>query len=331
MKLKWNGAREPISVTGADISWGGALFTVSEPLPTETESALIALPWAHGNHIPISTSILRIDQPQSDQHLVAVRFSSLLPQDELRLRKLLTMLGDGSSTADGGDSNDLFHEIDLSVCDANEFLHTLSQIATGCYTLFVSGPYKLGQSVGLSIEGPNDLPALRLRARVVKVEQLGSDISAWTGAHSLTLKFEHPSASIESLVNSYLGGYLAKGRGTRRNASLPNVGNIKRFIATNVRCAIEVDYPEFLYRLSAIWGDASAFKTLFQDLTLGDIGQSGGLPLDVWEELNFLQMVHDQAYPLPTEVNLSSTKSVQDPRAKAPPVRGWIGRKLFGA
>jgi hypothetical protein len=51
--------------------------------------------------------------------------------------------------------------------------------------------------------------------------------------------------------------------------------------------------------LERAWGDADAFDVTFRELTMGSLAEPGGWPEDAWDELGFLQDVHDLAFGLP--------------------------------
>lgn len=297
INLTLQNGSEPISAMSLDISWGGALFTVSESIPTDIRSVQIRLPWVKGEYLLIEATVLRTKLIQNGQYLVAVRFSSLLPESELRLQKLLAVLGKSGSFGNSDEPYGLFDELDVNVSDVDELRHILTQIATGRYTLSAFKAYESNQSIVLSIEGPKYLPALRLRARVVQVQQPPTKEKNAINVYSVALEFEHARESLGPLVD-YLLGILDKRSEASYATRSSRAGNSSTWgsAATNTRCAIEIDYPELLHNLTAGWGDVKAFEVLFQDMTLGEIGQSGSFPPDVWEELSFAQMVHDQVY-----------------------------------
>ena len=297
INLTLQNGSEPISAMSLDISWGGALFTVSESIPTDIRSVLIRLPWVQGEHLLIEATVLRTKLIQNGQYLVAVRFSSLLPENELRLEKLLAVLGKSDAYGNSDEPNGLFDELDVIVSDVDELRQILTQIATGRYTLPAFKAYASNQSIVLSIEGPKYLPAIRLRARVVQVQQPPTKETNAINVCSVALEFEHARESLGPLVD-YLLGILDKRSEASYTTRSSRAGSTWRSAATNTRCAIEIDYPELLHNLTAGWGDVKAFEVLFRDMTLGEIGQSGSFPPDVWEELSFAQVVHDQAYGL---------------------------------
>lgn len=295
--LTWQSGHEPISAEVRDISWGGALLTVSELLPTEAKSLLIDLPWTPGEYISVEATVMRAEGLPNGQYLTAIRFSSLCPASELRLQKLLAMLRSSGITVDSEEPTNLFHEINLIVSEIDEWRDIMAQIAAGCYTLLSIGAYELDESICLSIEGPDNFPSLRLRARIVAVQNFTGSMSNWQNVRILMLELEHPREALVPLVDHLLGFSRKKSK-TSRNVMSSSAGSSGRPVASDTHCAIELDYPELLHDLFREWGDVSAFEVLFQNLTLSDVGQSIAFPMDVWDELIFLQMVHDKAYGL---------------------------------
>ena len=197
--------REPISAEILDISWGGALLTVSELLPTETKPLLIDLPWTPGEYISVEATVMRAEGLPNGQYLTAVRFSSLCPACELKLEKLLAMLRTSDITADSEESTDLFHEIDLIASDIDEWRNIMAQIAVGRYILLSNGAYEPDESICLSIEGPDNIPTLHLRARIVSVQNLTGNMSNWQNVCILILEFEHQREALGSVVDHLLG------------------------------------------------------------------------------------------------------------------------------
>lgn len=311
INLHLQGMAQPISAVNQDISWGGALFTIDEPLPREIAKILITLPWTRGEHIAIEATILRSRPLQNGQCLVAARFASLSPLSEARLEKLLNLLKASEHAEADGESSVLFQELDVIVNDVDEFRSILTQIAAGRYAATVFETYETNQSISLSIEGPRDLPAVRLRARVVEVHPSHSKEFEWADLYRLTLEFEHPRESLR-LIADYLLSLLTDARSAAVAADSLGAREARQKIGNITRCAIESRFPEILNTLTAGWGDSEAFEVLFQDITLGDVGQSGDWPQEVWEELNLLQNVHDQAYGLSARRSsrLRATRSV---------------------
>jgi hypothetical protein len=187
----------------------------------------------------------------------------------------------------------------------------LLQISEGHYSVTVFDAYEMDQSIRLSIAGTKDLPGIRLRTRVIKVEKSHTKGFEWADLYTLTLEFEHPRKSLKALASLLLGqlsetqddSYLSfseiphwvrtaappLGKSSGDSQPCPVSGSTQR-------CVLETDFPEALNHLTAGWGDPNAFYELFQALVMGDQGQPGGWPGDAWEEIEFLQNVHDRAY-----------------------------------
>jgi len=202
VKVTLDHTHETISTTCQDISWGGVAFNVLGPLPEEAKSVLIAFPWTRGKSLLINATILRKTRLENGQYLVATRFSCLIPENEAKLVKLLRMLITKDATADRSEPTSLFMSLNLIVSDFDEFRSMLAQMVTGTYTLLSFNAYELDQSVGLLVEGPDDLPPFSLRGRVTEVQQARSGEADWTGLYQLTLALEHPKAALRQLVDA---------------------------------------------------------------------------------------------------------------------------------
>lgn len=59
---------------------------------------------------------------------------------------------------------------------------------------------------------------------------------------------------------------------------------------------LEVRFSHVLTRLVLCWGDPSCFHRVFEDLVYDKRGNRGGWPIGAFEELEFLQRIHDAAY-----------------------------------
>ncbi|TCT22768.1 PilZ domain-containing protein [Thiobaca trueperi] len=314
IKVILPGVAEPVTALNEDISWGGALFAMAEPLPQQTEPLRIVLPWKRDEQITADARLLRARPLENGRYLVAVRFVSLSPRSQSRLERLLKMLGAGGTQAHGGPSDGLVRELEVTVNDAEDLRRMLLQIAEGHYSVTVFDAYELDQSIRLSIAGTKDLPGIRLRTRVVKVEKSHTKGFEWADLHTLTLEFEHPRKSLKALASLLLGqlpetqddSYLCfseipswvrtaappLGKSSGDSQPCPVSGSTQR-------CVLETDFPEALNHLTAGWGDPDAFHELFQSLVMGDHGQPGGWPENAWEEIEFLQNLHDRSYGLP--------------------------------
>jgi len=222
------------------------------------------------------------------------------------------MLKAKDRSSGGQDVPTLTRELEVTVSDEEDLRKMLAEILTGRQTVTVFDAYEPDQSISLSIVGTKDLPGIRLRARVIEVQKSHSKEFGWANLYTLTLEFEHPRKEIRSFVKLLLGQMNDASRRSEldqsevpdwiRNraawsAAPEGVDKVWMAVKSNVLSTLESDFPESVNYLVAGWGDVDAFETLFSDLVLGDHhGLPGGWPADAWEELEFLQRVHDQAY-----------------------------------
>jgi hypothetical protein len=308
IKVTFSRMTEAMDAINQDISWGGVLFVIADPPPQETGSLRIVLPWKQSEKITADAHLVRVKRLQNGNYLIAARFYSLSPRSHARLERLLKMLyGDQPESSEN--INSLVRDLEVTINDTNELRRILAQIATGRYTVTVSSAYANNQSVRLSIAGSRGLPVIRLRARVTDVEKLSSNYFDWADLYTLKLLFEHPRASIKTFVDLLLNSLpetcydanseLLNAPDQIRSAVFANPTNAdqaQRAGKSGVLCALETQFPEALNHLTVGWGDVAAFESFFRDLILGDQGSPDGWPLDAWQELEFLQDIHDRAY-----------------------------------
>ncbi len=305
VKVVLPGHDEPVTATNQDISWGGALLLIAEPLPQQTGPLRISLPWKRGEEITVHAQLLRAKPLQDGQYLAAVRFVSLSPRSQSRLERLLKMLSTSQESTELDAPSDLFRELEVTVSDADELRRVLRQVATGKYKVTVFDAYELNQSISLSITGTQDLPGIRLRARVMDVRRSRSKGFDWTNLYTLSLEFEHPRRSVKAFVKLLLDQLpeaCPERRGVpdwMRRATLARSAR-DRAVHSGALCALETQFPEAINRLVAGWGDADAFDIMFCDLMFGEQGQPGGWPAAAWAELELLQNIHDTAYGVPS-------------------------------
>ncbi|MBK1693279.1 pilus assembly protein PilZ [Chromatium weissei] len=309
IRVTFSRMTESMHAINQDLSWGGALFIINEQPPQETGSVRLVLPWKQGEKITADAQLVRVKRLQNGTYLIAVRFYSLSPRSHARLEKLLKMLNGGQSSMIAEDSSGLVRDLEITVVDTNELRRMLAQIATGEHKVTVSSAYEENQSIRLSIAGTRGLPVIRLRARVIGVQKVHSNYFDWTDLYTLKLAFEHPKDSIRTFVDLLLNSLPE----TRYNTNSQLTDLMEPFSPTafanstlvdrgwqsgtsGIPCVLETTFPEALNHLTIGWGDVEAFETFFQDLTLGDQGSPGGWPADAWEELEFLQKIHDRAY-----------------------------------
>ena len=59
---------------------------------------------------------------------------------------------------------------------------------------------------------------------------------------------------------------------------------------------LETRFHHIVERLLVCWGSPAEFNAMFSDLVFDTRSDRTGWPLDAWEELQFLQHLHKQAY-----------------------------------
>jgi hypothetical protein len=302
----------PITAMNQDISWGGAQFVASFPVAEMSGILRLVFPWTAGHKIAVEAEVVRAQRLQGGHCQVAVRFASLSPRSQARLEKLLTML-DVSDGVSDGTSGDLVRELEVRVEGVAAMRDILEQVRTGTLTVAVLDAYEPNPSVRLVIRGSDDLPRLRLRARVNEVAQVKAEGFSPGNVFSLKLGFEHPQATIAALAELLIHelppvwkdpqSSFASAPEWLRSMHLARPSEdlqVSRASDVSALSALESRFPMALAALIAAWGDAEDFDRCFRDLTLGDHAEPGGWPADVWEELGFLQDAHDLAYGLPS-------------------------------
>ncbi len=299
---------DPLTAMNQDISWGGAQFIVAAPLAALSGTLRLVFPWRGHEKVAVEAEVVRAQRLASGHYQVAVRFASLSPRSQARLEKLLKMLdaADGSSEQDAGL---LVRELEVAVEDAGAMREMLEQIATGRLSVTVFEAYDAGQSVRLAICGGEGLPSLRLRARVRSIERVKVDGFAKAELFGLDLGFEHPTSAIKAFVDLLVAQLPPVWKDPESSfAGAPDWLRAMHFARptedlalgarTNVS-VLESRFPDALASLRMVWGDPEAFDRAFQELTLGSRAEPGGWPEDAWDELGFLQDVHDCVYGLP--------------------------------
>lgn len=301
-----------------DLSWGGALLHLTEPLPNDVEILVLSLPWRRGKSIRAQAQLLRARPHDAGGYLAALRFISLSPRSQSRLERLLRMLYPSDSRTGADGRNALFRELEVTVSDTEELRRKLLQILEGCYTVTVFEAYQVGQSISLAITGTFDLPSIRLRARVSGVRRSEVKGFDWAELYTLSLEFEHPRSTIRAFVDlvldrlsdtedesstfSYLEGapdWLRSVASATARSSTPS----DRTPASSeeaARSCLESEFPDAIARLVAGWGNVEDFEMVFKSLVLGRNDLPDGWSRGAWEELEMLQSVHDRAYGVST-------------------------------
>ena len=318
VELTIPGQNAPVRAVTRDLSWGGALLHLTDPLPNDIDILVLSLPWRRGKSIRARARLLRARPHDEGGYLAAVRFISLSPRSQSRLERLLRMLYPSDPTTGASGRNALFRELEVTVCDTEELRQKLLQILEGHYTVTVFEAYQVGQSISLSITGTFDLPSIRLRARVSKVRKSEVKGFDWAELYTLSLEFEHPSNTIrtfvdlvlnrlsdtedESSVFSYLEGapdwLRSVAAATARSSA--NTQSTEAVDRDEIRSCLESEFPDAIARLVAGWGHVADFEMVFNSLVLSRNDLPDAWSREAWEELEMLQSVHDCAYGVST-------------------------------
>lgn len=183
-----------------NLSWGGALFHCDE-LPGNTGDVIeVELPYHVKKPIRIESEILRVSTENNGRHTVAVRFSSISPDAEYHLEKVLEMLLTGA----GGGRREhprLAQRLEIYFDDPADIRAILEDISRGGLAVTVPYSFSPGQSVQLTVFGGAGIGEVRLRARVVNqaaIEEGKLEL------FRIGLKFEHPTAALQELVSRLL-------------------------------------------------------------------------------------------------------------------------------
>ncbi len=59
---------------------------------------------------------------------------------------------------------------------------------------------------------------------------------------------------------------------------------------------IEKQYKRLLEQLEIFWGHPEQFDNAINRIMLDDRGDRAGFPIEVWAELNYLQLLHKSIY-----------------------------------
>lgn len=194
------GSGRPQRALLVNLSWGGALFHCDENPGNAGDAIEIELPYQVQKSIRIESEILRVSTEADGRHAVAVRFSSISPEAEHHLEKVLEMLLTGS----GGGRREyprLAQRLEIYFDDPVDIRATLEDISRGGLAVTVPYSFSPGQSVQLTVFGGAGMGELRLRARVMN--QTGTD-EGKLKLFRIGLKFEHPTAALQDLVSRVL-------------------------------------------------------------------------------------------------------------------------------
>nr|WP_245232509.1 PilZ domain-containing protein [Thiorhodococcus minor] len=293
-----------------DLSWGGLLVNLAEPLPEGTRALRVTLPWKRDERINAIAQVLRTKRLQDGRTLVALRFMTLSPRSHMRLEQLLQAL---STSAPEEREAGLVRELEVSVNDLDELRDMMETIATGRYTCTVFEAYTKDQSLCFVLAGTEEWTGIRLRARVVDVKPTALSGYLDVPLYSATLQFEHPKESLAKLIDYIIGQLPEPSQASTmvewsqmvhsqlikplKVSTEPAPRPLsKRPVRSVLHSVLETDFPEALNYLLLGWGDVDAFEMMFRELTMGDRFQLGGWPADAWEELMLLQDIHDHVF-----------------------------------
>lgn len=194
------GSRRTQRALLVNLSWGGALFHCDEIPGNAGDVIEVELPYHLKESIRIESEILRVSAEKDGRHTVAVRFSSISPDAEYHLEKVLEMLLTGT----GGGRREhprLTQRLEIYFDDPADIRATLEDISRGGLAVTVPYSFSLNQSVQLTVFGDAGFGELRLRARVVNQTAIDE---GKLELFRIGLKFEHPTAALQELVSRLL-------------------------------------------------------------------------------------------------------------------------------
>jgi len=210
IKVLWPQDTRPVSAMLEDISWGGASIRVDEARLDEGDTLQVILPRHQGGSISIEAKILRASPvADGEGHRIATRFSTLSTRDEAKLEEILEHLAT-SADAEGQRSHArLTQSLEIQFDGDQELMSTLDDISAGGLAITVPDPVQIGQSLQIVISTLNESCYLKLRARVVRQEQLKVRTML---VYRVGLKFEHPTDELKKRTSEL----IAKLAGTKR-------------------------------------------------------------------------------------------------------------------
>lgn len=183
----------------ANLSWGGALIYCDDEPGGVGDLLDVELPYHHSDSIRIESEIARVTHEEDGRFLVAVRFSSVSPEAEDHLEKLLEMLLSGTGGGRRAHPR-LAQRLEIYFDDPADIRATLEDISHGGLAVTVPYSFSVNQSVQLTVYGPAGIGELRLRARVMHQELENGKVPLYR----VGLKFEHPTGDLQKLVDHLL-------------------------------------------------------------------------------------------------------------------------------
>lgn len=199
IRLVAQGSGTAVMAQNRDISWGGVQFIVPKEALASAESVTMTFPWANGEDLTVTATVLRSQTIDDRNMLVAARFSSLSTADQRRLEKLLYLLRDGDEQSR---ALALVPSLEVLFNDADDMRTKLGEVAQGRFSMTVFRAYRIDQSIRVVLAGSTDLPALQLRGRVQNSRPLTSGAMPDWPIYELDLRFEHPLAELKAMVES---------------------------------------------------------------------------------------------------------------------------------
>ncbi|MGQ9658754.1 MAG: PilZ domain-containing protein [Thermochromatium sp.] len=299
IQLHVEGESIPHRATLIDLSWGGALCQLTEPLPPAGQPIRLRLPWSPGETIEIETTPLRHKALDDGRHLLALRFQRLSLANQGRLEKLLGELRTRNPQNHLRDPLPLVATLEVWIQTPEEWDQALAQIAKGQLRISTQAEFTPGQGLGLQFDNVPARARLRLRARVLACDDSPLPLHA---SKILTLEFEHPKNTLRYWAEWLRrqiqpGGDPFSASSAGRSPVPPDeIIPARLFVAEGERSALEISFPEALDYLMLAWGDVNAFESVFYQLILSDSDTDRSWTPEAWAELQFLQELHDRAY-----------------------------------
>lgn len=200
IQVRNRSSRKPSAAKLFDLSWGGASFVATDPAGAAGDDIELSLPFKVGTKdISITASILRTwDLP--DGQGVAVRFSSLTPEDDNRLEQVLLLLLE-QHQGDRRKHPRVARRIEVEYGSLADWQGILENIGQGGMALTLPYPLKLSQSVQVYLSETSGYGSVTLRGRIVNIEpiQFGNK-----EIFQVSLRFQHPSDKLQDTVKTLL-------------------------------------------------------------------------------------------------------------------------------
>ncbi len=300
VQIQCEGEDQPRRAMLLDLSWGGALCQTRSALPVQQQQLVyLYLPWEENDRIQIEAQLLRKKVIGIGQYLVALRFRRLSLSNHNRLERLLGKLIHQDPLHRELKTKPLVATLEVPIRTIEDWRTALTQIAKG--RLIISTPLSFmpGQSIGLRFNGVPRQARLNLRARVLHSEPRPNPDG--TTVYRLTLMFEHPDDALLNWTQWLLSQIPANATGplpadSKDLSPAPEAIPAKLVTIEDTRSALELGFPEATNYLITAWGDPESFDIVFRQLIFGETGTTESWTPEAWEELQFLQTLHEQTY-----------------------------------